>query len=289
MGDLYLHLGGHRTGSSSLQLAMEMNAEAFHGAGIDTAYPSRDGAQGGRLRLRLLKRVTGGQGPIANAERVRAHLKDHMRDDTRSLLVSDENVLGAVAELAAGHFYRTVRRRCRVLGAALWTQPRRVVLVTRPYGDLFASAYRFQASIAPVAPFEDVVSAMETFKGGWLRPIEHIMGFLKPQELVVVDYSKRGSSAALLGRLTGLEGLKEPARRVNLSATDAAIVAIQARLASGQDASRETLRDLVVEHCHDTQDFGIAAIPQALNAALLQRYEADLDEVSKRSDVTLVR
>ncbi len=47
----YLHLGAHRTGSSSFQQCLFENREILSGLGFDVVYPGRDGVPNGRLRM----------------------------------------------------------------------------------------------------------------------------------------------------------------------------------------------------------------------------------------------
>ena len=53
MAKVHIHVGAHRTGSSAFQMFLDINAAALRAQGFDLAYPDRNGAEGGRLKLFL--------------------------------------------------------------------------------------------------------------------------------------------------------------------------------------------------------------------------------------------
>ena len=62
---LYLHLGAHRTGTSSFQNFLGLNAGRLGDWGVRAVYPGRDGARGGALRLKLPERGAFDQRDVA--------------------------------------------------------------------------------------------------------------------------------------------------------------------------------------------------------------------------------
>lgn len=284
---VYLHAGAHRTGTSSFQLCLDLNRDALHRAGYDTAYPGRDGIPGGTLRLELPH-----QGDTAEVAGV---LRQHSPDPGRKLILSEELIAGGMRPFYSSRFYphaeqrlTALRAACRALGAPEIT---RVVLVIRSYDAFFASAYRKRAEDDLAPPFAELVPRFVAMRRGWPAIVRIFKDVLEPQELVVLDYRSRGSSTALLRRLVPeLElPLEEPGSRLNLSATDAALDALQARYRAGQVLDRADRSAVIAEHRETRGPTGFASFPESERRILSERYQEHLDRIAAISGITLVR
>lgn len=103
--------------------------------------------------------------------------------------------------------------------------------------------------------------------------------------------ARRGSSVDLLRALVpeaaGLD-LVEPARAVNLSATDAALIALQARYRAGEDLRRGAWQAVIGDHAQDTAPLGFAAFSEADKAVLDTRYARDLERIAALDGVDLI-
>lgn len=292
---VYIHAGAHRTGTSSFQMCLDLNRDALRARGVDPAYPGRDGIPGGTLRLKLPGPGTAARDHDAMMARTTEVLQTHSPDPARALLLSEENTPGRMFHFYKGMFYPAAEDRFRVLDAALRAvgceKPARLVLVLRRYDALFASAYRKRAEDNPVAPFREIAPRMLEMDRGWPALVRAIKSILAPREFIVVEYAQRGQSRDLLRRLLPeIEtAWQEPERVMNLSATDAALEALQARYHAGETLDRTAWQAVIAAHQDNRTDTGFARFNADETQILSARYEAHLDKIAKIRGITFLR
>ncbi|MCA0920945.1 hypothetical protein [Pseudooceanicola nanhaiensis] len=288
---VYLHAGAHRTGTSSFQMCLSLNADALRAAGYDLAYPGRDGIPGGNLQLRLPAPRHGPRKVRRLGEAAGAHLAALRSDATRPLILSEENIPGRMLHFYQGRFYPAAAARARALKTALPGPVAHLLYVVRPYDTLYVSAYRKRAEDRPVEPFATIRPRLMAMDRGWLELMELLIEQLTPARVTVVDYAARGSSAALLGHLLEADpaGLKEPGQVVNLSATDAALEALQARYARGETLERDAWKAVIAEHAEAQEPRGFAAFTQGEAEDLRARYAADMERLGRMPGVSVVQ
>lgn len=288
---VYIHAGAHRTGTSSFQMCLDLNRAALQAAGYDPAYPGRDGIPGGTLKLRLFAK--GDAGPVTR--RAADVLRMHSPDPHRALILSEENISGRMYQFQKGRFYPVAEQQMTVLGDALKTcgawPVTRLVLVVRTYAELFTSAYRKRAEDNPVAAFRKIVPRYLAMDRGWPALVKAYRDILAPQELLVLEYAGRGDSADLLRRLLSDPSmpLTEPARDLNLSATDAALEHLQARYHAGETLDRAAWQEVLQAFSGDTEDRGVTHLEAEERQALSDRYANHLDKMERMRGVTLLR
>ncbi len=115
---LDVHLGAHRTGTSSFQMMLAENRDLLAQAGFDIAYPGRDDIPQGDLRLKLpdprnLKQWEAKFLPAAAAE-----LQLHSSDTSHAMILSEENIPGRMIHFPSGQFYPAAEARFQTLAAA---------------------------------------------------------------------------------------------------------------------------------------------------------------------------
>lgn len=283
--ELFIHAGAHRTGTSSFQMCLHENRDRLEAGGWAMAYPGRDGIPSGNLALRL---PAGNTADIAQArEKVTKTLAAHSAD--KSLILSEENILGRMFHFMQGQFYPHAELRCETLRLAWPGKIAHVMLVVRPYHELFVSAFRKRAEDNAMPDFDSVRDAYLSIDRGWPEVIAILRDVLKPARLSVVPFAARGTSTELLGRLVpGLDpaALTEPRRVVNKSATDAALFALQAKYRAGETLTRAAWKTIIQDHRTDAEPRGFAAFAPAEVAALSARYASDLKQIEWMPKVT---
>lgn len=287
---VHIHAGAHRTGTSSFQLCLAENAPALDRHSIDAVYPGRDGVPGGRLRLNLPRPRHGAKRVPEFAEELRAHLARLAPGLDRGLVISEENIPGPMRHFYQGRFYPASAMRLAALAQAVG-RPRHVVLVLRPYDALYVSAYRKRAEDNPVPPFADLVPRFLAMDRGWPELVVEFRDILRPEQLTVIDFARRGSSVALLRRLVpevAGEDLKEPDQVVNLSATDAGLALLQARYRAGEVLDRKVWQAVIAEFRSDTTVSGFAKFSDVDQDLLRARYARDLARIATLEGVELI-
>ncbi|WP_299545877.1 hypothetical protein [uncultured Tateyamaria sp.] len=282
---IYIHAGAHRTGTSSFQMCLHENRHVLDARGWTTAYPGRDGIPSGDLALRLPsgRRVD----PEAAAKKAARGL-DAYRDG-RPVILAEENVPGRMFHFMQGQFYPFANVRCAALRSA-WAGPiAHVMLVVRPYDQLFVSSFRKRAEDNEMRDFDDVRDSYMNMDRGWPDLVTLMQDILQPECMTVVPYASRGTNVDLLKLLVRdleAEALVEPKRLVNQSATDAALLALQKRYRRGENLSRHDWQAVIKQYADDTDPKGFAAFSETEIAELSARYESDLKQIEWMTSVS---
>lgn len=287
---VYLHIGAHRTGTSSFQLCLHTNLSKLRSAGYGVGYPSRDGLKSGELALRLPQLRHADDRVFVQKSR-RNLGSDPINYPERPVILSDENVLGGMAQFEQGNFYPAAEKRFGCLNRILETRAEHVLLVVRNYAELYLSGYRQRAVDKVVYPFRDIVPYLLSMDRGWPELVTAIQQVLQPRHLTVVRYENRGESRMLLHRLlpaVPVHQLKEPDRSLNVRGTDTALVALQQRYETGADMSRRDRRKLLEDMAGDARNLGFAEFTDTETQALNLRYSRDLDRLSQIQGLTLI-
>lgn len=289
---IYIHLGAHRTGTSSFQMCLHENRAQIGSAGYDVAYPGRDDIPSGDLALRLPGPRHGLTQQRKFATRVARKIERHSPDPLRPLILSEENIPGRMIHFFHGQFYPAADARLGALKMGVGrVEIAGALLVIRPYSDLFMSAFRKRAEDQIVDPWSEVIPHLMQMDRGWPDLVRVILDILKPGCLNVVDYSARGPSGGLLQSLVpdfANMSLVEPSHRVNLSASDAALCHLQQRYTAGEKLERSAWQEVVADFAdREAEEFTPLNTAQA--AALKKRYLRDLDTISRLEDVILTR
>ncbi|WP_299686564.1 hypothetical protein [uncultured Tateyamaria sp.] len=285
---LYIHAGAHRTGTSSFQMCLHENRALVQARGYALAYPPRDDIPSGTLALRLPRPRDSKLGRVTI--RTTRLLSTH--SGGLPLILSEENVPGRMMHFIKGQFYPAAEKRCAVLREA-WPGPiAHVMLVVRPYDQLFVSGFRKRAEDNPVPPFDVLRPNYMRMDRGWPELVGILRDVLRPERLTVVPYAARGTSASLLARLVPVlasETLKEPVRNMNVSATEAALVALQARYAKDEAITRTEWQSVVAAHADDREPRGFASFAAEEVTHWADTYARDLDRIAAMDGITLER
>ncbi len=282
---IYIHAGAHRTGTSSFQMCLHTNRAVLDRAGWTTGYPGRDGIPSGNLALRL---PSGHRVDAASAAEKAAECLNGYRDG-RPFILSEENIPGRMYEFMQGKFYPFAEARCAALRAA-WSGPiAHLMLVVRPYDQMFVSSFRKRAEDNAMPAFADVQAAYMNIDRGWPELVTLMHDILQPATMTVVPYAVRGTNVDLLTRLVPEVhelDLQEPDRIVNQSATDAALEALQVRYRSGETLARATWKAVIDAQSNDTKSRGFAAFTELERSELSARYASDLKQIEWMPGIT---
>lgn len=289
---LFVHLGAHRTGTSSFQMMLAHNRAVLERAGYDLAYPGRDDIPQGDLGLRLPQPRNQDQWEKRFVPRVRAELARIATPRALGMILSEENIPGRMMHFSSGRFYPAAERRLQVVAQAADAPVLRAVLVVRDYASLFISAWRKRAEDNAADPFNDARGNMVRMDRGWPDLVRLIQTRLGAQELMVVEYGARGRSVDLARLLVpdlADVALQEPAARMNHSATDAALIELQKRHHAGEVLARPEWQRIIAAHRDDGASYGVSEFTARQQRILDDRYGAHLDEIAAMPTVMLLR
>lgn len=201
--EIVLHIGAHRTGTSSLQAVARDQADRLAAQGV-TLWDPRvtrpnllPGVQPGRGRLPAQVRRAEGRLRLTCAQAGLA--------GTDVLILIDENMMGTPqGNLRAGALYPAAGERLARIGAALRGQVSRVVLSVRSLDAYWASVLAMTVARGHRVPGPRHVAELAQARRGWRDVIADVACALPGADLRVIPHETHAS--APLARLEAMAG-----------------------------------------------------------------------------------
>lgn len=203
--DVILHVGAHRCATTTFQSYLRLNSDRLAAQGIGFWGPHR--TRGG-----LLRGVIPRPGPdfrrdlaVRAAGRLKMNLDRRGEAGVRTLLVSDENMLGflrdnrAEAELYAAAGERVVR-----FAAAFGGRLRRIVLNVRAHDSYWASVLGYGAARGFGLPGPVTLRRLADRARGWREVVTDLACAAPQANLLVLPFERfAGRPEAQLAAITG--------------------------------------------------------------------------------------
>lgn len=199
--DIILHLGAHRTGSTSFQHYMRAHAAGLEASGIGFWGPWR-------TRRGLLDGVAAPRQSAAQAARHRGRLAVNLigaaRRGQRLLVVSDENMLGTPRRnLRGATLYHDAGERLARLSRAVG-QPRRIALQIRSLDAWWASAMAWLIPRGEALPDAARLARIAAAPRSWRHVVTDIACACPGSEIMVTPFESYGNRPdRLLRAMTG--------------------------------------------------------------------------------------
>lgn len=183
--DIILHLGAHRTATTSFQHVLRSLAPALASHGIGYWGP-------GRTRKGLLYGIADEPETAAQARRamgrVRLNLNGAERRGARTLLVSDENMMGTPRRcLRARSLYPDVGHRVARLHAA-FAPVKRVVLEIRSLEHWWASTMAYLVPRGGALPGAAQLEAISLATRSWRHVVDDLACACPESEILVMPF-----------------------------------------------------------------------------------------------------
>lgn len=209
--DIYLHIGAHRTATTTFQKYLMRNSKVLASTGLAVWGPKRlrDGFFSG-----LVKRPQ----DITEDDQRRAHrsfgrisveLTLAERDGMQGLLISEENMIGSVRNnLREQRLYPDVAARLNRLRPAFGDKVRRVAVGIRSYDSYWASSLAFAVARGHRCPTTDMLDRLVTQPRRWRQVIQDVAATFDPAEIIVWPFEAvAGRPERKLERLAGPQRL----------------------------------------------------------------------------------
>ncbi|MDU8913240.1 hypothetical protein [Aestuariicoccus sp. MJ-SS9] len=209
--DIVLHPGAHRTGSTSFQSYLRAVQDDICGQGLAYWGPWR-------TRKGLFHGVADGTAPPGRegrpAGRVLLNVRGVARKGYRTLIVSDENMLGTPRDnIRSGLLYPGAGQRMARFHAAFGGRVRRVVLQIRSPELYWASLYAYALPRGVSMPLPAQIAALARGQRSWRDVIVDMACAMPGAEICVTVFERFASDpAALLRALTDRAEVPEPAQ-----------------------------------------------------------------------------
>jgi len=191
--DIILHLGAHRTATTSFQSYVRHNLADLTAQGMGFWGPSRTrgGLFAGIIPVNGSPRITR-QARMAKG-RIALHLDRAQVNGTRVLIVSDENVIGAPRRnLRDLMLYRGAGERMARHAAAFGGQITRVVLSIRAFDSYWPSVLAYGVARGHALPQPAQLEGIAAKGRGWRDVITDLACALPGAEIVVLPHEIYG-------------------------------------------------------------------------------------------------
>ena len=204
--DVILHIGAHRTATTSFQSYLRANAPGLAERGVGFWGPRR--TRGG-----VLAGVIPGPGPLPPAqqfERARGRIALNLAkaEDrlVRHLLISDENILGSPrGNLRRERLYPDAGPRVEAFARAFEGRLGRIVISIRAQERYWASVLCFALARGHALPKPGALDRLVTQPRGWREVIEDLARAAPGVEILVMPHERyAGLPERRLARMLGL-------------------------------------------------------------------------------------
>ncbi len=173
--DVILHIGAHRTASTTLQHYLRANTERLRAQGLGVWGPMQT-RHGGLLSGVI---PVAGADPGAGFDRARGRialrLDSAARKGLHHVIISDENILGSVRQnLRQRRFYRDAGARLSRFAAAFDGRVTRIVLAVRRLDSLWESSLAYGVARGRAVPSADDLDRFVTQGRSWRTLAEEV-------------------------------------------------------------------------------------------------------------------
>ncbi|UWQ20654.1 hypothetical protein [Jannaschia sp. W003] len=224
--ELILHLGAHRTATSSLQRLLDLNEAALAAAGVAAWTPrlTRSGVMAGLMGDPGRRDARRDLAAFRSAGRVSLRQEALAARGVRRLVISDENMLGGLREnRALAKLYPTAAARLERVTAALGA-PARVHLAIRAPDAWWTSAFVHLMLRGHRPPDADTLAAAVRARRGWRQVVEDVAAAFPGAALSVWSYEDWGARPGeTFEHVTGVAPARAGVPVVNGSPTAAAL------------------------------------------------------------------
>jgi hypothetical protein len=290
--ELALHIGVHRTATTSLQQTLGKASAELAAAGMAFWGPDTMRVPGRRDHARNLRRAAEDAAARAAAEAARQDVAGALAalagGGIGRLLVSEENLIGTMeGNFAAGALYPNAGRNLAAAADLFGRPPSEVFLGIRDYAGWWASAYAQCVVLREMPPFE--AERIAASARGWPEVAEDVAAALPGARMTLWRHGPGAPEAALAAMLpaplAGRVVLRGRRANAALSARGLVRLAARRRREGGFDPAA---RRAAVSALRDAGGPPFRPFPPDLAAALADRFERDWARVSRMPGVRVI-
>lgn len=191
--DIILHLGAHRTSSTSFQTFLWANRVPLARAGLTCWLPqrTRDGLMAGMIRHPALITLRDEELAARSTGRIRIEIDRLSRIGQSALLISEENMMGGMMNnLLDLRLYPLMRERLLRFVPAFEGRKMRIGLCVRSYDEYWRSVLAFHLARGHGAPHVDLLDWLTTQPRRWRTLVRDIASVFPDAEIVVWPFER---------------------------------------------------------------------------------------------------
>lgn len=205
--DIMLHLGAHRCASTTFQSFLWDNRVHLANQGLTSWTPkrTRDGMMTGLVRDPTLISIQDERNAIRSIGRIRVEIERLARAGQHGLLLSEENMIGAIrTNLADTRLYPLLRECLMRFKPAFEGRKVKIGLCIRSYEDFWTSSLSHLMARGGALPNVDLLDFLTTQPRRWRNVIRDIADVFPQAELMVWPFERMANQpAAQLSALLG--------------------------------------------------------------------------------------
>lgn len=278
--DICLHLGAHRTGSTSLQIFFNENRKAF--LRDDTTFwgpgRTRSGMFAGLIRDPNRLSPSDREIGTRSVGRIKIELARAEQNGLKRLVLSEENMQGTMMHnFTRSRLYSQVGKRLSRFAPAFEGRRMRIGLCVRSYDSYWASALAFRIKNGSALPSADQLDRLTTQPRRWRHVIEDISDVFPKAEIVVWSFEALGHRTDQQAQ--ALTGCALPAKlRKSDGANNASLTAVEVG-AVARERGQDDIADKLEQQIGRYQPFDMGQLHK-----LRQDYVNDISWLLDGSD-----
>lgn len=286
---IILHVGAHRTGTTSLQTALDEASEVLARSGVIVLTPPRPGkrdvssirdairrAPKPRHSRRRLKTWLATQLARRDYRLVTQAHDKALRQREQQIILSDEMILGPAFDSKGRAFYPEAAPRLHFFQRAFLHNVAEVHLTVRSYETFLVSCYAMRAVYAGKIPaFDDLRASLVNFETGWPALVQTLRAYFPEASLTLSVFEETTVANRLRAMLPReMRTLVEVQARFSNRAPTTEAIAFARKLAERTPNPDGAVEDFVGGSVFDP-------LTDEEKAALNTRYLTDLDSMRK--------
>lgn len=189
--DICLHLGAHRTASTSFQVFMNANSKSLARARMSIWGPgrTRSGLFAGLVRDPNLVQPDDEELARRSIGRIKMELARVQNNEMERLIVSEENMIGTMGHnFKRSRLYSQTAARLKRFAPAFEGHDLRIGLAIRSYDSYWASALAFRIKAGTSLPETDQLDMLTTQPRRWRHVISDIADVFPKAHLAVWSF-----------------------------------------------------------------------------------------------------
>lgn len=278
-----LHLGAHRTGTTSLQSIFQRNQDVLARENIAYWGPRK-------MRVPNLRdyygEATNSPRNLETQAQIRAEMSQLVQDGVETLLISEENLLGTMEHnLKTQSLYATAGEKLRSYASVLGEAPERLVLSVRDYAEFWQSIYVFRLMAKKQVRPLDAIGLIEGINSrGWAEVVAEIRAAFPHSKITILRHNRADAfTQAALEACAGPHAgsrVQHSVPQSNGSLSQEGMAVLQAANAAFDGQWPAQMRGKLLKRLRDIPGTPFAVFTDAQRVHLNERFEADCQRIA---------
>lgn len=283
-----VHIGAHRTGTTSIQTALYENEDQLYENGITaiTAVGARE------ILFDPLLKYTENTGDkkqeLAEHLHVVADEIAEVSASSSTVIYSEENLLGDMDVIFDGEKFGHLATQNLTALSEFIGDDFEIVMAIREYASYFNSIYTYRFGKTLFEPFEHYKGILLNSKFGWNDLVQDIGKILPNTKITIMPFENYNADFSTFFSILGIpDHIDLQPKHINQTRSSLAIRRLQKRILAGEELTKEQMMKLV-RRTHKFPHVTFETWSDAEKEELLKRYQADIDKIKSHPNVNFI-